>query len=264
MSGSVPKTGSTSSERRHIAMEADAQGLAYDSAVDDYERGRTGWPDELVSGITAHDVLDVAAGTGKLTRVLVRHFPSVTAVEPLAAMRALGASLAPEARWLEGSAEELPVPESSMDAAFVAEAYHWFDSTRATQELARVLRPGTPLLVFFTVWNGAFEPGLSTAALEAVSLVSRRTGMTGGPKWMSGEWRSGFEGAPFASLEEAEIPFEHTTDREGVISYYLSMSTIAARPQDERDTLAEELRRLVPDGEHRLALKARVYRTTRL
>lgn len=245
-------------------MEADPQGLTFDSAVHDYERGRTGWPDAVVSGITARDVLDVAAGTGKLTRVLVRHFPSVTAVEPLAAMRELGAGLAPEASWLEGSAEDLPIPDGSMDAAFVAEAYHWFDSGLATLELARVLRPGAPLLVLFTVWNGAFEPGLSTAALEAVSLVSRRTGMTGGPKWMSGEWQSGFEGAPFEPFEEVEVPFEHVTDRDGVISYYLSMSTVAARPQDERDALTEELRRLVPDGEHRLALKARMYRTARV
>jgi SAM-dependent methyltransferase len=241
----------------------DAQGLAFDAAVEEYERGRTGWPEGVADGIDAEHVLDLAAGTGKLTRVLVRRFPRVTAVEPLPGMRALGASLVPEATWLEGTAEQLPLEDGSADAAFVGDGFHWFDSAAAVNELARVLKSGAPVVVGFIAWKSAFEPGLPTGALEAVSDVSRRTGTPGGPKWMSGDWALGFEGAPFAPLTEREVSFDHVTDREGVIAYYLSMSTVAARPDEERAALADELRRLTPDGEHRLALSARLFETVR-
>jgi SAM-dependent methyltransferase len=236
--------------------------LTFDAAVSDYERGRTGWPDGVVAGVTATDVLDLAAGTGKLTRILVQHFQNVTAVEPLPGMRALGEQLVPAANWMDGSAEAIPTPDSSFDAAFVAEAYHWFDAVRATSELARVLRPGAQLHVLFTVWDGSFEPGLSDEAQSAVQVVAERTGPAGGPKWMSGAWRSAFDDA-FEDFEEHDVPFHHTTDREGVIAYYLSVSSVAARPVEERSALADELRALVPEGPHALSLRARVYSTAR-
>jgi SAM-dependent methyltransferase len=242
----------------------DPQGLAFDSTVHDYERGRTGWPSAVVDGVAADHVLDLAAGTGKLTRVLVQRFPQVTAVEPLPAMRSLGADLVPEAMWLDGAAEQVPLADGAVGAAFVAEAYHWFDSHQATSELARVLRPDSPLIILFTEWDGSFEPGLPAEAMQAVSEVSERTGTAGGPKWMSGAWQSGFDDAPFTALDEHRIPFSHVTDREGLISYYLSVSTIAARPVEEREALRAELRRLAPEGEHRLSVFARLYRTNRL
>jgi len=229
----------------------------------EYERGRTGWPDGVVEGVEADHVLDLAAGTGKLTRLLTGHFPRVTAVEPLPAMRALGARLVPDATWLDGMAEAIPLDDGVADAAFVGEAYHWFDTQQATLELARVLRSGSPLLVLFTVWNGSFEPGPSVGALEAIQAVASRTGPTGGPKWAAGAWQEGFLGAPFDSLVEREIAFEHVTDQGGVIAYYMSMSSVAARPEAERNQLRSELQQLVPAGTHRLALSARIYETRR-
>jgi SAM-dependent methyltransferase len=245
-------------------VTADAQGLAFDTTVVDYERGRTEWPESVVDGIAAEHVLDLAAGTGKLTRVLTRYFARVTAVEPLPEMRRLGADLASDAVWLEGSAEDIPLADGSVDAAFVAEAYHWFDSARATRELARVLRPASPLIVLFTVWNGKFDPGLPPDAMDAFSSVSQRTGVVGAAKWMTGAWQAGFEDASFGPFAQREVPFEHVTDTEGVISYFLSISTIAARPAAERDELAATLRLLTPPGEHRLPLAARIFQTTRI
>jgi SAM-dependent methyltransferase len=242
----------------------DPQGLLFDAAVRDYEDGRTGWPDTVTEGMEAEDVLDLAAGTGKLTRLLVRRFPRVTAVEPLAGMRALGCTLVPEAEWRAGTAEAVPTPRAAFDAAFVAEAYHWFDPESATAELARVLRPGGSLVVLFTAWNGSFEPGLSEEAHAAVRAVADRTGPTGAAKVATGAWRSAFDAAPFQPLQEGDLPFEHITDRDGVIAYYLSMSSIAARPEQERDTLRHQLRSLVPGGEHQLSLRALVYTTRRL
>ena len=245
-------------------VSGDSQGLTFDPVVEDYERGRAGWPAAVASGVEADHVLDLAAGCGKLTRVLVGSFAQVTAVEPLDAMRALGERLVPSARWLAGTAEAIPLRDGSVGAAFVAEAFHWFAPQQATSELARVLRPGSPLLVLFTVWDRAFTPEVPVGALEAIQEMANHTGPTGGPKWMTGSWRDGFAEAPFASLQEHEIPFEHITDDSGVISYYLSMSSIAARPAEEREVLRTTLRKLIPAGEYRLALRTRLYTTRRL
>ena len=245
-------------------MGADQQGLVFDSSVLDYERGRTTWPDAVVEGIDAEEVLDLAAGTGKPTRLLVKRFARVTAVEPLPSMRTLGAELLPEATWVEGTAEAIPLGDASTDAAFVAEAFHWFDSERASDELARVLRPDAPLRILFTTWNGSFDPGMPPKAKEAFATVARRTGPAGGAKMETGAWKDGLTIAAFAPLTEQRIDFDHVTDRSGMISYYLSISSIAARPKAERDALREELESVVSEGAQHLSLTALVYDTHRV
>lgn len=119
----------------------------------DYERGRPGWPPEVVDipGLpSAANVLDLGAGTGKLTRLLVASFGRVVAVEPAEAMRRLLVSLCPEAEVLAGSAEEIPLANGSVDAVFAAEAFHRFEGERALAEIARVLRPRGVLVL---LWN---------------------------------------------------------------------------------------------------------------
>jgi SAM-dependent methyltransferase len=178
-------------------------------------------------------------------------------------MRAVGERVVPGARWLAGTAEAIPLADVSVDAAIVADAFHWFDARRAAAELARVLRAGGALTVLFTGWDGGFEPEPPPEAIDAVRTVSRRTGRSGLPRVESGAWRGGFADAPFDDLADDVVPFTHVTDRDGVIAYYLSMSTVAARPQAERDELDATLRGLLPDGEHRLRVRARRHRTRR-
>jgi SAM-dependent methyltransferase len=242
---------------------SDPQGLVYDPVAEHYERGRTGWPAEVADGVEGETVLDVAAGTGKLTCVLVARFPHVIAVEPLAAMREVGARLVPAAEWLEGTAEALPLPDRSVDAAFVADAFHWFDAAAAARELGRVVRPGGTVVIAFALFDGGFKPDLPREAVDAVRTVSRRTGSTGAPKIESGEWQAGFDDVPFGPLEEREVGFEHPADRDGVVAYYLSMSTVAARPQSEREQLAATLRTLLPETSYRVRVRALVYRARR-
>src|SRR5206468_5357104 len=146
---------------------SDPQGLVYDPVAENYELGRTGWPAALAAEVAGETVLDLAAGTGKLTRVLVERFPHVIAVEPLAAMREVGARLVPGAEWLDGTAEALPLPDAAVDAAFVADAFHWFDAVTAAAELARVIRPGGTLVIVFAVFDGGFEPDLPEGAVDA-------------------------------------------------------------------------------------------------
>jgi ubiquinone/menaquinone biosynthesis C-methylase UbiE len=95
-------------------------------------------------------VLDLAAGTGKMTRLLVPTGADVVAVEPVAGMRDRLAAALPEIEVLDGTAEDLPLPDASIDAVTVAQAFHWFDAPVALAELRRVLRPGGHL---FLIWN---------------------------------------------------------------------------------------------------------------
>ena len=112
----------------------------------------------------ASTVLDLGAGTGKLTGLLVTRFGRVVAVEPAEAMRRRLATLCPEAEVLAGSAEEIPLAQASVDAVFAAEAFHWFDGKRALAEIARVLRPRGALVLMWNLPAGPTEP--SIAAVE--------------------------------------------------------------------------------------------------
>ena len=127
--------------------------LSFGSAAAAYERGRPSYPPEAIDWLlpaTARKVLDLGAGTGKLTTRLVERGLDVVAVDPIPEMlEVLRASL-PETVALLGTAEEIPLEDNSVDAVLVAQAWHWVDPERAIPEVARVLRPGGRLGL---VWN---------------------------------------------------------------------------------------------------------------
>ena len=232
-------------------------------AAEHYERGRPVWP---AAAIDAADVsadshvLDLAAGTGKLTRVLVERFARVTAVEPDDAMRALN-------RWgeaLAGSAESIPLADASVDAVFVADAFHWFSERPAVSEIARVLRrPGGSLVILWSQRNGDASP-----ALPAVDELFDRIRPTTPEGWsanrfFAGEWRTVFHGTPFSELRETSFEHEHVLDRAGLISFLLSQSMIAARSSEERDEIAAELERIVPEARHVIPFLIETHTTRR-
>ena len=132
-----------------------AQGFA--NNADAYEQARPSYPAESVARIVGHGgigpgrrVLDLAAGTGKLTRLLVHTGADVVAVEPVAAMRDRLVASLPGLDARDGTAEALPLDDGSVDAVTVAQAFHWFDPPVALAEIRRVLRPDGHL---FLVWN---------------------------------------------------------------------------------------------------------------
>ena len=132
-----------------------AQG--FDGTAEAYEQARPSYPAEAVAHIVGHagigpgrHVLDLAAGTGKLTRVLVPTGAEVVAVEPIAGMRAVLQRELPAVEVRDGTAEALPLPDRSVDAVTVAQAFHWFEPAVALAEIRRVLRPGRHLVL---VWN---------------------------------------------------------------------------------------------------------------
>jgi ubiquinone/menaquinone biosynthesis C-methylase UbiE len=126
---------------------------SFGAAADAYERARPSYPDEAVDWLIpegARKVLDLGAGTGKLTRAQVERGLDVTAVEPLDEMRATLERTLPQVHALKGTAENIPLPDESMDAITVAQAWHWVDVELATAEAARVLKPGGTLGL---IWN---------------------------------------------------------------------------------------------------------------
>ena len=168
-----------------------------------YERGRPGYAEAALDAVDLPPdavVLDLAAGTGKLTRQLVPRFARVIAVEPLEGMRAVLERVVPEAEALGGTSDEIPLEDDAVDAVFVGEAFHWFSTAETLAEIARVLRPGGALAILFNQTDGDFEPPLPeafwdayrAAAIEKPPEQTVRTGL----------WRASFPG-PFEPLAES-------------------------------------------------------------
>ena len=127
--------------------------LSFGSQAAAYERGRPSYPPAAIDWLlpaSAHDVLDLGAGTGKLTTRLVERGLSVVAVDPIAEMLDVLRSALPGTTALLGTAEQIPLPDNSIDVVLVAQAWHWFEPERAVAEVARVLRPGGRLGL---LWN---------------------------------------------------------------------------------------------------------------
>ncbi len=129
----------------------------FSTAAEAYERGRPGYPEEAVAWIAERlgigpgkDVLDLAAGTGKLTRALLPFGARVIAIEPIDEMREQLFAALPDVDAFDGTAESIPLPDESVDAITCGQAFHWFRTDEALREMHRVLRPGGGLAL---VWN---------------------------------------------------------------------------------------------------------------
>jgi len=240
---------------------SDPQGLAFDALAEDYDLGRPPWPSSHHEGVHGPVALDLAAGTGKLTSLLVERFDVVHAVEPLAGMRSVLERNVPAANVVAGSAERIPLDDSSVDAAFVAEAFHWFDSHAAVRELARVLRSSGTLVVCFNDYS--LLPQLPEAFRSTLRDGTKDQPAPGGPKVQSGEWRRGFDGAPFDPLEEEHHRHEWSTTRESLAAYFVSTSSMGSMPEDERAALRGRLVELLPATDYRIELIAHAFRTLR-
>jgi SAM-dependent methyltransferase len=216
--------------------------VGYARAAAAYERGRPGYPPSATDFLVARlglgpgrTVIDLAAGTGKLTRPLLATGAEVVAVEPVAEMRA---ALPERARAVDGTAEAIPLTTASADAVAVAQAFHWFDGDAALAEVHRVLRPGGALAL---IWNRRRMDDPLNQGIEELLAPYR-----GHPSaFHTGAWRAAFERTNlFGPLEEHVFPNEQSLDGDGLVDRIASVSFIAALDEKERTKVLRAARAL--------------------
>jgi SAM-dependent methyltransferase len=228
-----------------------------------YELGRPAWPPavidlvatdlELAPGAT---ILDLGAGTGKLTRLLLERF-RVIAVEPDDAMRALIPS---GAEIHAGTAEDIPLAEGSVTAVFCGESFHWFDWSRAVGEIARVLMPRGGLVL---MWNRP-SGGLSSAEWpQGVSDALERLRDPAPPerRYHSYAWRDAVAGPPFEELRSSVVPNSGRIDRETLIARIASWSQVATLADDEREAFLAEVTRHLTEETYPETVETHLYWT---
>lgn len=211
-----------------------AQAASFGAAAVAYERGRPPYPPQAIDWLlpaAPSRVLDLGAGTGKLTRQLTGRGLQVIAVEPSAGMREQLALAVPGVPVLAGTAEQIPLDDGSVDAVLVAQAWHWVDRARGVPEVARVLAPGGRLGL---LWNMRDERADWMARLSQIlhqgEQESDRAGREIGP--------------PFEPLERLDVEWEYQLTPDALIDLAASRSYVITLPEAERAALLADVRRL--------------------
>jgi SAM-dependent methyltransferase len=213
----------------------------FGSAADLYDRARPSYPQEAVDWMVARTglgpgttVADVGAGTGKLTRLLRPSGARVVAVEPIPEMRAKiqGAEV------VDGTAEDLPLPDGAADVVAVAQALHWFDLDRALPEIHRVLKPGGSLVLF---WNMRDLDDPIQRGVEEI-LAPRRGYVIA---QQEGRWRAPLAASPlFGDPDVREFRFAQQFTSDDLCDRVASTSFVAAMGPVEREELLVRVRAL--------------------
>lgn len=215
-----------------------AEGFA--AGAQAYERARPAYPRAAVAWLLERlargaRVVDLGAGTGKLTALLVGRVGEVVAVEPVAQMRERLSAALPSVPVVAGTAEAIPFADASFDAIVCAQAFHWFDAEPALAEIHRVLRPGGLLML---VWNARDR---SVGWVDAMSAIVDSYG-DAIRRHESGEWRAAFHTeSGFSALESAEFPNVQEVTADQVLDRVASTSFIATLPDDERASILDRV-----------------------
>lgn len=223
--------------------ELDRFRYSFESVAEAYERSRPQYApaavEWLAERLPLRRVLDLGAGTGKLTRQLVAAGADVVAVEPGEEMRRVLRREVPAVEALAGTAESIPLPDGSVDAITAAQAYHWFDAERALPEMHRVLRPGGGVALLWNEWD-ADDPLMR--ALDAV--VDRLR-----PDWLGAhDGAHPLAGSPlFANCGERSFRHAEELDGEVVLERVSSISAVVNAEHRERASVLADVRRLVGD-----------------
>ena len=202
-----------------------------------YDRARPSYPTAAVQWLLpddAQDVIDLGAGTGKLTRELDALAIRVTAVDPSSGMLQQLSRRSAHIPTVVGSAEQIPLPDQCVDAVLVAQAWHWVDPKRAVPEVARVLGPGGRIGL---LWNSRDERVPWVAELGA--LMDRAGGRN------TPEASIADLGRPFGPFERLDVEWSHRTNADGLVDLVASRSYVITASERDRNRLLEDVQALV-------------------
>jgi SAM-dependent methyltransferase len=220
----------------------DPTGRRFGEAADAFERGRPGYPDAVVDWLLADEpatIVDLGAGTGKLTRGLVGRVDTVVAVEPDPAMRAALSQGLPGTSVIAGTGEDIPLRDAYADVVVSAQAWHWVDPALAVPEVARVLRAGGMLGL---VWNDRDE---NDPWIARLSQLLDEFGTSPDAAYEP------VVGAPFGELETTEIAWTNNVTVDGVVDMVVSRSYVIALADADRRELVRRVRELAYQGQDR-------------
>jgi SAM-dependent methyltransferase len=217
-------------------IDRERRRLSFGSVAALYERYRPAYPAAAVAwllGPSALRVLDLGAGTGKLTRAVLAAGHDVVAVEPDVEMRAELAAALPAVLLHAGAAEDIPLPDASVDAVTMGQAFHWIDRDGALPEIARVLRPGGVLAV---TWN---------LRDESVGWAAELTSVTdGGDSTRDAREETESFGECFGPVERARFAHVFPVDVDGLAGLVASWSYTITRPAEEQERILADVRAL--------------------
>jgi SAM-dependent methyltransferase len=236
--------------------------LTFGAHADEYDLARPEWPAEVARWFVPDDasfVVELGAGTGKLTRALAEVVPRVLAVEPDARMRDVleGHGL----EGVDGSAEEIPCGDGEAEAVVAGSCVHWFDLERALPEIHRVLRPGGR---FAFGWNGRDGRHPAIERMNETSFPP--------PPWRDRDWAAAVTAAGlFGDLEQATFEHVHELPRDALEAHLLSYSAIASLPEPQRVQVFAEVAEILDSdpevsagGRLRLPFAVTAYRAVRI
>lgn len=223
-----------------------AAARGFSTRADTYARGRPDYPAALGHWLRdslhlapGKTVVDLGAGTGKFTPMLLASGATVVAVEPVDAMRAQLSLTLPEVHALSGSAESMPLGDASADALVCAQAFHWFANEGAMREIRRVLKPGGRLGL---IWNVRDDSVPWVAALT--DIMTPYEGDV--PRYLSGAWQALFPAEGFGPLALTRLRYFHTgPPAQVIVDRVMSVSFIAALPPAEQDAVRARLGDLI-------------------
>ena len=214
--------------------------------ADTYVRGRPDFPAAALEWLrddlglrNGKTAVDLGAGTGKFTRLLVETGATVSAVDPVAGMLDRLRRDLPDVTALHGQAQHIPLPDACADTVVCAQAFHWFANAESLAEIRRVLRPGGALGL---IWN------VRDLSVDWVARLTRIMAPHEGdaPRYEHGEWRRAFPSPGFGPLQERSFPHRHIGPPERVIvDRVASVSFIAALDEATRARVLDEVRALI-------------------
>jgi len=227
--------------------DIDPAANAFDGAAADYERARPSYPPESIEVLRRElgvgpgtRVCDLAAGTGKLTRLLVGIGAEVVAVEPVAGMRSQLREVLPDIDVLDGTAESIPLPDESVDAVTVAQAFHWFDFDAALEEIHRIVKPNGAVAILFNERDDR-EPWV--AGMSDVLHWHERNSS----QYQRTDWAAVLGGHGFSFTGDARVQWNQPMTRDLLESRVRSVSYVAKEPADVQQDYVDRVLALVDD-----------------